>query len=167
MYLSFMSPLLFLLLLKQLIWNNIVCINSTVQLYSCPINVELCLLDRIVIRALPLFSHSLGIQLSKRHSADIILTSYAGTLLKIYKINGMEHFFLQRHDAFFSSRRETKLEWDWYPSDSSVFVTHSKSSGNRKSYSRIQPFYFQCSSILHIWRFRRISLLLFWFIYTN
>lgn len=62
-------------------------ISGVVQLCTCPINLELCLLDTIVTRALPPFRPSLGIQLRKRYSADIVLTSYANTLLEIHKIN--------------------------------------------------------------------------------
>lgn len=77
------------------------CTSGVVQIRTSPINVELCLLDRVVTRALPPFRHSLGIQLSKRHSADIILTSYADTLLKIHKINEMEIFFFRAMMHFF------------------------------------------------------------------
>lgn len=47
------------------------CISGGVQIHTSPVNVELCLLDTAVMRALPPFRHSLGIQLGKRHSAGI------------------------------------------------------------------------------------------------
>lgn len=79
------------------------CISGVVQIYTSSVNMELYLLDRAVPRALPPFRHSLGTQLSE----DYILTSYADTLLKIYKINDMDYFFfLWGPDALFSSRRE-------------------------------------------------------------
>lgn len=80
-------------------------ISGAVQIHTSPANMELCLLDRAVPRALPPFRHSLETQLS----AGYILTSYADTLLKIYKINEMDFFFFSLgHDALFSSRRETE-----------------------------------------------------------
>lgn len=79
-------------------------ISGAVQIHTSPANMELCLLDRAVPRALPPFRHSLETQLS----AGYILTSYADTLLKMYKIIVMDVFFSLGHDALFSSRRETE-----------------------------------------------------------
>lgn len=66
-----MSQLLFFLVKLKLIWNIFVCISGVVQIHTSPVNVELCLLDAAVRRALPPFRHSLGVQLGKRHSAGI------------------------------------------------------------------------------------------------
>lgn len=90
-----MSQLGFFLVKPKLIWNNFVCISGGVEIYTSPINVELCLRDRVVARTLTPFWHSLEIQLSKRHSADIVLTSYADILLKVHKINEMENFLFR------------------------------------------------------------------------
>lgn len=91
-------------------WNNLLCISSAVQICARPIYVELCLLERVVTRALPPFRHSLGIQLSKRHRVDVVLASYADALLKIHKINELGSFLFRAIMHFFPVGG--KQNWD-------------------------------------------------------
>lgn len=97
------------------------CISAAVQTHTSPANMELCLLGRAVLRALPSFTHHLGTQLS----ADYMLILYADTLLKIYKINEMEILFPQGHDAPFPVERNWILQL-WRVRRTVVFVTGSK-----------------------------------------
>lgn len=117
-------------------------ISGVVQTYSSPVNLELYLLDRAVPRALTPFRHSLGAQLSE----DYVLTSYADTLLKIYKINEMDFFFLWGHDALFSSRREI-LNPSILKSQKDISLCYwFKNLGSRKSDTNIKHFIFSTAS---------------------
>lgn len=112
------------------------CIRG-VQIYTSLVNVELCLLDRLVTGALPPFRRGLGIQLSKRHSPDIILISYADSLLKIHKINEMEILFLRAMVHFFPVGGQQ----NWNRIDESEGLWYwPKRLGNRKNDIKLQPF---------------------------
>lgn len=112
------------------------CIRG-VQIYTSLVNVELCPLDRHVTEPLPPFRRSLGIQLSTRHSPDIILISYADSLLKIHKINEMEILFFRAMVHFFPVGGQQ----NWNRIDESEGLWYwPKRLGNRKNDSKLQPF---------------------------